>query len=123
VLTYRVEHPECNHGPYITGECEWDAHLDLADLLCKEHDGDGLCHPSPSGEGIYHGDDALCSLRTKPEIYRWFENFIDLLNEEGYVLSTYDVPDDLALTTPRARQVLWCRDYVTLIERERLVAA
>lgn len=94
---WRVEHSTLNYGKF--GET-WPAGpycgpAGVADLRWSHNDDR---HPGPGRDRILQwiSQNELCGLDSREALDAWFMNWHQRLEEAGFVVSVYEVPDECA---------------------------
>lgn len=89
---YRVEDEE-GIGPYRMREFDDDKN-NLADDLCRTHDGVSD-HPTPDNDfNHYISSKEVCAFVSLNDLNVWFDEFLDRLEDCGYLITEYDVPTE-----------------------------
>jgi hypothetical protein len=93
---YRVEHDD-GIGPYSTRR-RWANSLqeEINDELAEAHN-DSDEHPLvyydvKNAYDIVSGDSRRCGFISIEQLFRWFDGFMDKLEEAGYKIVVYEVP-------------------------------
>lgn len=99
MLIWRVAHKEQTYegfpsGPYVSAGLTSEIVMDMRPM------GDAHSwepsHPSPISdpELCWIRDDERCGFISLDELFDWFEGFINLLRENGFVMYVYEVPGE-----------------------------
>jgi hypothetical protein len=90
---YRVEHYNRRHGPYRASSDKMNNRcLKLADKL---HDEFSVAQqPPPCYDGICnHGSDDYCGFNSLDDLFKWFEQWLEELQEHDYHVAVFEVKD------------------------------
>src|SRR5690606_24052424 len=109
-LVYRVEHAVLGGGPYRPygqdhdrGEEFWPEGADeelrrFSDALCDAHgwyegDADGVLRPTGSRDGLRVTAGRIYGCPSVATLRRWFNRYGSALEENGFVVTLYAVPE------------------------------
>ncbi len=118
-LVFRVETPR-GRGPYICDGSETYEEEVLADEIAWDHN--NMEHPPPSLDGIgWIRDEEFCGFTARHKARTWFADWIEALDELGFVLSVYRVP--VEAVRAGIRQAVFVLDEATHIKSIPLARA
>ena len=90
---YRVEHYDRRHGPY---HASWDQMNNRCRELCYKLDLEFKHnqHPPPGADGIFNfSNDYYCGFDSLEDLFDWFEQWLEELQEHDYHIAVFEVED------------------------------
>lgn len=91
----------CDCGSYGASSYshDWDCsirdHLEFSEFMCNT--ASGTLHPLPRADGMYEWDfgPRIFGFRSLEDLHRWFDQYMDRLNDLGYEIVTYENVTDV----------------------------
>ncbi len=122
MLVYRIEHPSDGIGPYSSRNGQDTEELrdwlngDSAELH-RAHDPRSTPHPLVSEIDDFRIG-FLCGCESIEKLRDWFRGFLDSLHDCGFVVVTYEVPEEYVHTD--GLQVCFPPEHGTKVETESI---
>lgn len=114
MIVYRIAQEDVHH-PYPVGPYQWTdpnfRHPEALSDMCSAHrDSD---HPIPSMEGHWMEADDLCGFTDVYRLMKWFDGYLDMLHDHGFMVYEYECPDDTVVDL--AKQSVFRNTWATLV--------
>lgn len=108
MLVYRVEHPTLGLGPYYSG-----SKFSHRDDMIEDHC-DSRQHPHPHCDTLTHFDmdEHVCACASIESLVKWFDGYLRLLNDDGFVIRVYQVDDSTKVSKHTGQCVFYKYDAV-----------
>lgn len=114
-IIYRVEHPVSGIGPYRHDHIN-PMHCDLQRLMGQEHSKD-MGESNDDHPGAYNDFDMdlqendIFGFNSLEDLTTWFDTWLDILFEMGYVVRSYKVADNFVADSISGLQVVFKKQF------------
>lgn len=125
---YRVEHETEGYGPYLKmGTSEWsgeqysETHEEVEGLHDAHESSDD--HPGPRMDGLSweRTQDHVFGFDSRKDVDKWFKGFKRKLRAAGFVVRTYETPEDDWYPGDSGKQCIFRRDLSRVVDTNSVI--